>query len=522
MWAGIRHCSERQLLTMDSFLSRVCVPVFFLLWQIAMLAQRYALIHQRVVRHDLFRPSSDWHLNPASAAGQLKITPIESLLGQKESHTSCSNTNPQQNNSHVVLLLGILLQIEQGVYYLEDPTGQVQITLQDAVLTDGSFLTEHSMILVEGHVRDGVVHVHRIGQPLQETRALALRTLQQQVSHPAFAFPARIQKEQDRTTFCILQDVHMDQPRVVQQLECLFAYHENTLEGSSVTPAAGQGPPIFVLMGNFCSPQALATIAPTPAALSQLVQAALDDLQALILAFPTLAAQAHFVIVPGPLDSINRVLPFPPLIMHSSSSKAVDNIHWASNPCRIRWNAKEMVIFRFELLPLLLQHQIRLPSDAAGQVPNEDDCDDDEAQQQFKQQETHLREPHCRLLKTILDQGTLMPLTSVVPVYWNVHHALGLYPLPHCLILGGNCMGDGAAPSFETYHECHVIQTTSLSHGGPYAVYRPGANNSDGLKQDDDDDYSADSEENYAQGNDPARQGLIEFLLPDSSDLNLP
>jgi DNA polymerase epsilon subunit 2 len=424
--------------------------------QINMLAQRYALIQQRVLRHKFFRPSKDWY---KSTTGQLKITPIESLLGQKPGVES-----PDAITTDAVLLLGVLLQIEQGSYYLEDPTGQVPVSLQYATLTDASFLTEHSILLVEGQVRDGIVYVNRVGQPLQETREQALRAIQQQVSHPAFVLPKL--SSLDNTPFFIFQDLYMDQPRVLQQLESVLAYHERrALELGDA--------PVFVFMGNFCSSHARQAAQPTPASLNQLVKSALEDLLTLISRFSTLAASAQFVIVPGPRDTGNRLLPLPPFGFHQSlANSKVANVHWASNPCRMRFSEKEIVVFRYDLLPLLQQHQIRLPSDS--------DADATDEGKAFE-----LRAPHCRLLKTVLDQGTLMPLTSVVPVYWNYSQAMALYPLPDCLIIGSSSGGRESQQSqYDSYHNCRVIQTTSYAQeNSAYAVYRP-----NGADDDNDED----------------------------------
>lgn len=415
-----------------------------------MLAQRYALIHQRILRHDLFR-TSDLHRSTRITArgggggGPLQITPIESLLGAKGTESTSS--------LHLILILGILLQIEEGVYYFEDPTGQVPVSFQQAVVTDASFVTEHSILLVEGHFQDGILHVHRLGQPLQESRETAIRSIQQQVSHPAYTLP---KINTGDTSFVILQDVYADQPRVLQQLEGLLATFENHCHLDRL--------PLFVLTGNFCSPHLVAT-APL-SALDHLVQSAVDELCTLVAKFPRLAAHAHFCFVPGPNDSLCRVLPFPPLPHHhhttnsnsnsNSNTRALAHCHWASNPCRIRWNHKEMVVFRYNLLPLLQQHQIRLPfSSSSG--GGEDDLEP-------------WRLPHCRLLKTVLDQGHLMPVASV-PVYWNYSHALALYPLPDCLVVAS---GSSPRPEYEPYWDCHVIQTTPMFPHGAYAIYRPG------------------------------------------------
>ena len=188
-----------------------------------MLAERYALLHQRVLRHDLFRPND---LHGSTATGQHQLTPVESLLGNSSSGGS-SNSKGQQR---LILVLGLLLQLQEGVYYLEDPTGQVPVNLSNAVITDGSFVTEHSILLAEGHFQDGVLVVHRLGQPLPETRADSLAAIQQQVSHPYYS-TIRTKKlsssvVETQQSFVILSDVQADHPRVMQRLEAILARYE--------------------------------------------------------------------------------------------------------------------------------------------------------------------------------------------------------------------------------------------------------------------------------------------------------
>jgi len=58
---------------------------------------------------------------------QVKITPIEGLLGSKG----------------VKILLGIITQVEEGRYYLEDPTAQIPIDLSQGEFLSDGFITEH-------------------------------------------------------------------------------------------------------------------------------------------------------------------------------------------------------------------------------------------------------------------------------------------------------------------------------------------------------------------------------------------
>ncbi|GAX28511.1 DNA polymerase epsilon subunit 2 [Fistulifera solaris] len=340
-----------------------------------MLERRYYLAQQRILRHELFRPTDLLHNH-----AQAKLTPIESLLGKA--------------STSAVLLLGVLVQVEEGRYYLEDPTGQVPLSLQQASVVDEFYVTEHCILLVEGTFHQDTLIVHRLGHPLLEERKESLAAIRKQVSHPFYrqlsSNPAAF------GDFVILSDVELDRPNVLLHLESIFT----TFENQSTTNY-----PMFVLMGNFSTTGLSGT------------KQALLDLVALIEKFPLLARSSHFCVVPGPGDvAFSNVLPLQPL---KPPPHRIRNLHCTSNPCRIRWGGREMVIFNHNILHLLQQRQLRLPSEM-----------DDETNER-------MRLPHCRMVKTILDQGHLCPVAGV-PIFWNYDHALQLYPLPDTLVLGGS------------------------------------------------------------------------------------
>lgn len=440
-----------------------------------MLAQRFALIHQRILRHSLFRPTNLSHnggrISATSRANiQHKLTPIECLLGGGAGGN-------RSNNS--VLILGILIQIEEGQYYLEDQTGQVPVVFQDSVVIDGFFVTEQCILLVEGRFHDDMFLIDRLGHPLQETREISLQNIQQQVSHPLYA-SRKISNEINSSSFVVLSDVYLDQPRVLQQLESLFATYENF-----AIPRI----PCFVIMGNFCSPtshqpqQQNQQYSQNSVGQGRTVSA-IEELVTLITKFPRLAQYAHFCIVPGPNDygvlgcSHLHVLPLPPLdkVMKSSissisGSKNVAHLNYGSNPCRIRFSGQEIVVFRYDLLHLMQQNQVLLQRNATST----------DVDMTIDNDSNHHRQPHCRLVKTILDQGHLIPVSNV-PLYWNYDSSLQLYPLPDALILGG----DGpSSPYHEIYGGCQVIHPGSFvptssanttSTGSSYAVFSPDGN----------------------------------------------
>lgn len=66
-------------------------------------------------------------------------------------------------------MLGVITQVEEGEYRLEDLTSQVPIDLSQAQIEVGIF-TENSIVVAEGEMVDGIFRVHILAFPPSETR----------------------------------------------------------------------------------------------------------------------------------------------------------------------------------------------------------------------------------------------------------------------------------------------------------------------------------------------------------------
>lgn len=66
-----------------------------------------------------------------------------------------------------VVILGMLAQLKEGEWWIEDPTGAIPIKLTDAVFHKGIF-TESALVLAEGTFSDGVLIVTAFGFPPSE------------------------------------------------------------------------------------------------------------------------------------------------------------------------------------------------------------------------------------------------------------------------------------------------------------------------------------------------------------------
>ncbi|CAB9527422.1 polymerase epsilon subunit 2 [Seminavis robusta] len=372
--------------------------------KIKMMAQRYAFVHQRLLRHQ--------------AKKEFQLTPIESLLGRQ----STGHEEP-------VLVMGILTQASEGKFKLEDSTGEVEVSFHNATLVESCFVTENSILLVEGTFVNGsdILEAHRVGSPpFLEERESCLNLLKKQVRHAHFQ-PSTTNND---FSLVVLSDVHLDQPSVLASLENLFQTVQEKHDQSTDEPL------VFCLMGNFAS---------SPYADNQ---QGWQDLAKLIEKFKFLANQAHFVVVPGPNDTTISILPLTPISYESTvpakSMQSIRNVHWGSNPCRLRLEGKEIVLFNYDVLSSMLQNAIQLP------------------------EENSITTPRSRMLKTILDQGHLLPVAKS-PIYWNCDHALRIWPPPDMIVLGGS----SAAPESQLYAGCDAVHLGSFSRKGSCSYYTP-------------------------------------------------
>ncbi|XP_046460207.1 DNA polymerase epsilon subunit 2-like [Daphnia pulex] len=356
-----------------------------------MFRHRYAILHQRTSRHSLFTPSV---LGSGSTASQNKyqLQPIEYLLGMSTKLTN-------------LVVLGMLTYLTEGKLHLEDMTGSVPISLKDTNFHGGLF-TENCFVLGQGYFQDGVFHIEHLGMPPPEPAKItrtyfgntnffggsSTSTLKVSVKLKA------IEEQNPDAMMVFLSDVWLDQTRVMEKLRILFAgYCED--------------PPIcFVLMGNFLSGTTCNT---SSGHLRQLFK----SLAEMIKEFPNLVEQTRFIFVPGPSDSgFCNILPRPPLaeVIRAEFVQRIPSGIFTTNPCRIQYGTKEIVVLREDILTKMCRNAINFPSD---DIP-----------QQFA--------------KTLTSQGHLCPLPGeICPVYWPYDHALYLYPLPDVVVVGDRLGG---------------------------------------------------------------------------------
>ncbi|CAH8433861.1 unnamed protein product [Schistosoma mattheei] len=413
-------------------------------------AHRYEVIYQRISRHQLFSQTA-------------------ALDG---SHST---------NYHSAVVLGLISQLREGKWYAEDPSGIVQLNLQQAIFHEG-LLPEGSIALIEGFYDDKILYVTGIGLPPCESSEISRRAFS--VSNPfggcdtndspAASLDTKMHKLLTTTQagsdamLVILGETHLDKPDTLDQLTTLFSGY------SSCAPVA------FILSGNFLSAD---SIGKTCTERRLILRRLLRQLITIFKNnFPDSESQhtsqsnqsPKLILIPGPEDPVyapKHILPRPGLGIDlisdnkdRSSSSCPPWLHLASNPCRLRLYTREIVIFRVNYSRLLVRHCIHLPtlnnldsyvetsekiesstsrenSETAVDMDSEAVATTSSNASSIKQDTTSKKHKttteylgQC-LARCLASQAHLLPLLGhIAPVYWYYDQALSLNPLPNLVI----------------------------------------------------------------------------------------
>ncbi|XP_063900914.1 DNA polymerase epsilon subunit 2-like isoform X2 [Zophobas morio] len=357
--------------------------------------ERYLLILQRLRRNSIFAPPPLWASTRRSYHKLLTVDSLSSIM--------CASGAEDQN---LVVLFGMLSQLEEGKFYLEDLTGHVLLDFTEAKVTAGLFV-ENSMALVQGLYAEGLLRVQVLGSPPTESKELSRDVLKSAnffggtFVHDYFVMDELGKKEADNETAMIvcLSDVWLDKPEVLEKLNELLRGYEPLL------------PEAFIFMGNFSrGPQSAHSF------FELRVTDLFKKLAGVLAQYKQLVMRSKFIFVPGPQDpGPGHVLPRPPLpdvLTKPLKDLLKHNAVFATNPCRVRYGTQEIVVFREDLIAKLKRNSVLTPSADEGPL-------------------------HFHMVKTLMEQSHLSPLPlHASPIYWWFDHALRLYPLPDTLILG--------------------------------------------------------------------------------------
>ncbi|KAF8639903.1 hypothetical protein AX17_001154 [Amanita inopinata Kibby_2008] len=348
------------------------------------------------------------------------------------------------------LLLGMLAHNKEGNLCLEDADGSVQLDLSKLDEPGDGLFTEGCFALVEGEYNeDNSLEVIAMGQPPCEPRETA-RSIYAHIDFLGKGstslmedakFSVRVKEEFADINFFFLSDVWLDHSRTLPGLRKVF---DNCIENSFI-------PKVMVLCGNFTS----RPIARGSGRDLQTYQENFDALADLIASYPVITRLTHFVLVPGPFDiTVNAILPKRPLLasLTAQLKAKIPNVHFATNPCRIKFFNQEIVIFRDDIMSRMLRNTVGVKRDVRG-----------DTLKRF-------------LVQSILDQSHLSPFTiSVQPRLADYDHALRLHPLPTTLVLA-----DRYDRYKMTYTGCHVFNPGSfVGKALAFSTYTPAEMNSE-------------------------------------------
>jgi DNA polymerase epsilon subunit 2 len=461
---------------------------------------RYHIVHDRVIRNETFQTPSFRGGLTASISGSnfYSITSIKNMLGRDSSN---------------FLLFGLIVKGPDGMWWLQDTSGKVQLDTTQAVPVDGVYYTPGNFVMCDGiYFKDKFI-VGTIGPPPSERREvskLAYGNLDFLGVHTANSgnnsridridknfekLLAQQEKVHSYHRIIILGvNIFLDDIRTTDALRKFFAKLENEVdgEGSSDLPIAIIFPGSFKsvpFQANGSSPQ---------------YKESFDFLAKILGDFPSIASRCKLIFVPGDNDPWAAVFssgatPLWPLesipeIFTNRVRRVAQSAVWASNPCRLSYFSQEIVIVRDDYGSRFRRNCIHFnqenPDDAANESSEQLDMEVDETQTDMEIYEDSdsdssnqraLRriidgsgkkirprtkpyvppdvEEARKVVKTILDQGHLSPFPIANrPVAWTYDHTLSLSPLPSVLILA-----DPTTPQFKaTYEGCHVINPGPL------------------------------------------------------------
>ena len=373
--------------------------------KITLFRERLILSQQILQRHELFSVRSI----ASASTEKYSLTTAEALQG-------CTH-----NDS--CIMMGMLVQLKEDEYHLEDLTGAVKLDISLASYQKGIY-SENSIIIVEGRYEEKVLLAKAIGFPPYESAKKTINffgNINFFGGNSPFCPKASIQfKELEDTLancfFVVLSDIWLDIPEVLTKLKVLF-------EGYSDNP-----PTAFILIGNFSSE-------PYGSTHYKRTKDTFKQLALLIAQFPTIVKDSQFIVVPGPEDvGPGNILPKPtfPSSIQAEFKKRIPRCQFTSNPCRIQFCTKEIVILRDELLKKLCSSAIHFTS--TGDMPD-------------------------HLAHTILSQAYLCPLpVHSRPIYWDYSHTLNLYPTPDFLVLADRYT-----------HYCVTLNDCTCINPGPFS-----------------------------------------------------
>lgn len=323
--------------------------------------QRLQALRALVLRNENFCPPLPGALRSRGGAANtwMKLTSTSNLLGRPNGR---------------FLLFGLLTTTADGRLALEDEEGRVELDTSEAIPGEGIF-TLGSLVLVEGRYGDDGngegerLYVNAIGHPPSEARTRA-REMYGHIdwsgkgavsAKEEQALGQALQQHHPDLSFIVLSDLHLDLPTTLQSLRAVL---QGYLDADFM-------PFLFVLCGDFLSEEGRRRADGGLERYSDAFSALAD----VLASFPSLFSSSYFLFVPGPCDPFATALlprqPLPALVSDGFIARLASRLNLAqtrireraiftSNPCRVRFWGKDIVIFRDEVMDRMRRNGVSI------------------------------------------------------------------------------------------------------------------------------------------------------------------
>lgn len=299
------------------------------------LIERYTLLWQRTSRHELFSASI---AGTSTDVKKFQLRKVEYLLSSAMAKD--------------FVVLGLLSQLTENKFFIEDPTGSVPVDLSKVQYHSG-FFCEGSYVLIEGNYADGVLKALGMGFPPVEAAASSRAYFG---SLNTWGGPGStllknsanlltIERDNTEATIVFLSDCWLDDPVVFEKLQTLFiGYNES--------------PPIaIVMMGPFLRNTR------NPFQLKNRFHAFGDFVA---INCPVIKKETDIVLVPALEDPAAPViLPRAPLPQQicTEIKRSLPRTKLATNPCRLQYCTQQIAVCRADLVTKLCRNTINFPQD---------------------------------------------------------------------------------------------------------------------------------------------------------------
>lgn len=482
-----------------------------------LISNRYYLIRDRLLRNeslqnnDTYNPLTSMinlkndiennNLDTSKPSNYMNITQIKNLLG-----------NDRQN----FLLLGMLYKNHLGNWALEDPSGTIEIDIQQTEATDSLYYVPGCLVLVEGiyFTIGNKFHCTSMTHPPGENRIKTMDAIGNLDFLEIYSKSTNSQLARLNNDF-LLRLHYLENELLTNRIlflgGALNLNNDDTIRGLQkiFQKLSNLHPSELPIMIVFNGPFAIFPLFPAyPNEAAQLYKTGFDNLAELLQEYQPFLENTKLVFIPGNLDPTSSQIYksfndsfTPDGSLNPTYTKKLrrlnKNIIWATNPTRLAYLSHEIVILNDELADrfkryniefplkerqLLEERELRKHTQKMGKITiNENETESDQVDEQsdsdldeknddniyikYQNEVNHGNSElnqSIKYIKTILDQGHLSPfLPDIRPVTWDLDHALTLYPIPSTLIV---C--DSTAPLIDmTYNGCKVINTGTFLAG---------------------------------------------------------